>query len=486
MEKKGFWICIVWFSLLAALAACGGGGGDAGGGIGGTGIISAGRISGLGSVTVNEITFDTAGARILVDDLAAGETALRVGMVVRVEGTLNADGATGQATSVRFDGNVRGPIGAIDPATGSLTILGQPVLVDEQTLFHESVGALSALAAGEFAEASGQIDATGTIRATFIERKTSQDGLMVTGFVSGKTASAFGIHDLRIDFSAAQIEGFPAPEPVDGDFVEVRGSVLDPLSGALVALRIENRKVLPGEGESAEMEGFIGSVTAAGFRLNSPAGPQTVAVDGATRFLGGSAVDLLAGNKVEVEGSVTGGVLVADRIFFRDGIKIEGVAAEVDAAALRITFFGLPAIPVSIDLGTNLEDKRKFPAGAADGRAFVAGIRPNDSLKVRGRRLTDGKVVASRLEADDPPAAASIDLVTVQGPLTQTPIDLSSLTILGIQADMSGSVRFADDDDSPLDREDFFAALAGGTLVKISGRVTAENRIAVFEAELEK
>ena len=59
---------------------------------------TVGQITAFGSIYVNGVEFETAGASYEVDDaLASSDDALAVGMVVKVEGAVNADGATGTA-----------------------------------------------------------------------------------------------------------------------------------------------------------------------------------------------------------------------------------------------------------------------------------------------------------------------------------------------------------------------------------------------------
>ena len=78
----------------------------------------------------------------------------------------------------------------------------------------------------------------------------------------------------------------------------------------------------------------------------------------------------------------------------------------------------------------------------------------------------------------------------------QAPVDAKSgdptwtLTLLGLTADLSGTVQFEDDQDQNLTREAFFNAVepasvdSRGTLVKLVGSFTA-GELEVSEAELE-
>ncbi len=104
--------------LLALLVAmlqlsCGAGGGLAqGGGVGGTGI-SAGAISGFGSIFVTGTEYDVNGAQIRLERANGSAADLRVGMVVVVEGERSADGTTGTAQRVDYDDEIEGPISAL-------------------------------------------------------------------------------------------------------------------------------------------------------------------------------------------------------------------------------------------------------------------------------------------------------------------------------------------------------------------------------------
>ncbi len=101
--------------FIVVAAGCGSGGGGGGGlagGIGGTGAVAQGAITGFGSIFVNGIEFETDSSSFDVDDdSVATEGDLALGMVVTVIGTINNDGVTGSASSVEYDDEVEGPVG---------------------------------------------------------------------------------------------------------------------------------------------------------------------------------------------------------------------------------------------------------------------------------------------------------------------------------------------------------------------------------------
>ena len=64
---RGFISALFSVFLLISCGSGGGGGMTAGGGIGGTGIISQGAVSAFGSIFVNGTEFDTSNAAIIVN-----------------------------------------------------------------------------------------------------------------------------------------------------------------------------------------------------------------------------------------------------------------------------------------------------------------------------------------------------------------------------------------------------------------------------------
>ena len=163
---------------------------------------------------VNGVHYATTDATILVNGVAATEGDLAIGQVVRIEGTVDAGGTTGTARSVSFDDDVAGPIESIDLASGRLVVLGQSVQTGAATSFDDSIvpRSLEGLAVGDRIEVSGLVAADGVINATRIERSTAAGELDVRGTVSGldSDATRFDINQLEVDYSAAQLEDFPA------------------------------------------------------------------------------------------------------------------------------------------------------------------------------------------------------------------------------------------------------------------------------------
>src|SRR3972149_8130806 len=171
---------VPWF-VLFAVTSCGplsltdGNNDLAGGGIGGTGI-SVGKITAAGgtSVDVNGVAFDITNTTVTVDGVPGNQNNLKVGMIVKVDGTFNPDGTTGIAANIEFKDILEGPVDSVSP---TLVVLGQTVSVSSSTHYDfadiNSDGTIdvSDFGIGNIVEVSGFVDANGVIHATYISLK---------------------------------------------------------------------------------------------------------------------------------------------------------------------------------------------------------------------------------------------------------------------------------------------------------------------------
>ena len=175
-------------------------------GIGGTGIV-VGVITAFGSVYVNGIRFETDSSNFEVDGNAtATQNDLSIGMVVRIEGSINANGTTGTASSIVYDDEVQGPIEQ-DPVevAGSngnqktFTVFGQIVIVDETTTQFEGI-TFDSLQVNEIVEVSGFRDSSSQINASYVERKGTPNvpdssEVELKGTISDLSIVRSAIHD---------------------------------------------------------------------------------------------------------------------------------------------------------------------------------------------------------------------------------------------------------------------------------------------------
>jgi hypothetical protein len=460
---------------LLALGCSGGGSGGGSEPIAGIdrgGVIAVGPITGFGSVIVNGVHYSTAGAAITVDGRPAAESDLRVGQVVRIEGSLDADGLTGSATRIDFNGLVEGPVQSLDLVANRLVVLGQAVQVSASTSFDDSIvpRALEGLAVGDRVEVSGLITSGGLIEATRIELKFGDTALEVEGVANGVDTATMqlNINELPVDYSTAQLEGFATGQPSNGDLLEVIGTLNN--AGVFVASRMDRESFeLSGEiDDQADLEGLITRFAAASdFDVSG----QTVITTSSTRYEGGSATDLALDVKVEVEGRFDiSGRIVAEQIRFRleSDVEISATVDSVDAAAGRLVVLGAT---VAVNDLTRFEDHSD-----SDLQRFgLADLRVGDYVEIRGR-LEGSMVMATRLDRDEPD-----DRAELRGPVDG--VAQPNLTIAGVTVTTDADTEFSNKNDESIDVSEFFAA-ADGQIVKVEGAVVGDVLLADV-AELE-
>ena len=234
-------------ALAMILAAFGGWGGVGGsgvavGGVGGSGITvaSVGTVTGFGSVIVNGVAYATGDAEIFTENEskgtgdAAAVQYLSAGMVVRVEGVLNADGSA-TASRVFFNGDLKGPVESItelDPYSSQLVILGQTVVLGPFCVFRNTT--VAELAAGMVLRVSGYSDESGQIQATYVQRigdaLPPNGAVKLRGLVQSVDAQArtYTVNALTVDFSSADLSGLPGGIPQVAQLLEARGSLAAP------------------------------------------------------------------------------------------------------------------------------------------------------------------------------------------------------------------------------------------------------------------
>lgn len=181
--------------LLAAsglLTACGGGGGGSASVSPSTGSLSSGTISGLGSIIVNGVRYETVGANVLDadDGSTAITTPLRIGMTVSVE-----QNGTDPVTLRPVAGKIlvqSGIQGVARYVGNSLTVAGLPVTTDTSTILLDANGLVTNLAAlnNLNVEVYGLPQADGSYLATLVEAELGSHPVQVVGTVQSINTSA--------------------------------------------------------------------------------------------------------------------------------------------------------------------------------------------------------------------------------------------------------------------------------------------------------
>lgn len=456
--------------LLSFLVSCGGGSGGtvAEGGIGGTGI-SNGPITAFGSIFINSVEYNTQTATVFIEgrNVGTGDAAvlsnLAVGKVVTVEGSIPS-GSQGVATQVYFNDNVEGPlqsISVIDARTSELTVLGQTVIATVDTQFVNTT--LGSLAINNQLEISGLVTANGSIQATFIEKKldsfVSGGAVEVEGVVSmlNTTAQTFTIAAVNVSYAGGTDLSGLTTALSNGISVEVKGIFT---GGVLLASSIEteNELYISGSTQWLEIEGIVSSIlSSTDFVLSNS---QTVRTTTSTRYEGGTAADVVTGARIEVEGSLSGGLLIASEIKFRDEVAIEAKVDTVGATSL--TLMSIPGLTVTANSLTVVD-------GAANSLPAITSGR---FVKVLGNWSSGANtIIATKIEVENP--SSTIE-VKVRGALTSAGNPF--ITLLGTTLDTSG-ISYRSTTGASLTATQFFAQATLGTPVYLEGRQNNSSNI---------
>ncbi len=439
------------------MAACNGGGGDLAGD-GGSGLISSGTITGFGSVYVNGVKFETDQASFEVEGLDGTQDDLRVGMVVQVQGSVNADGSTGTASFIRYADDLQGWVTAIDttePDIKRLTVMGQTVVISTADTSYDGLN-YDTVETGQLIEISGYHDQNGELQASYIELKDVDDEAEIRGMIENLSGLSFTVRGISVDASSASIEGFASGQLQEGVYVEVEGS-FDSSSNTLIASEVEAENDLYDDDNEVEIEGYITRFTAINdFEVNG------VPVDASGIS---ASLQLTLGERVEVEGYMRNGVLIAEEIELRDGnAKISARLEQVESSNQQFTLkpvSGQPAITVQISDLTRMEDDL-----GDDDRLLLADLQPGDFVTVRGFETDNNIVTATRVKREDD----DDDSVQVQGVVDAH--TLTSVTVLGVEFDVDGNTEYEGDGGITLNGPtDFNALVIGQTVVSIEDEI---------------
>ncbi|MEM8814464.1 MAG: DUF5666 domain-containing protein [Pseudomonadota bacterium] len=432
-----------------AIVACGGGGGEATAGIDGRGTpsrvatVSRGTITGFGSVIVNGVRYDTSNASFDIDGVAGAESDLAVGQVVTIQGSTDENGQDARADSVSFDALLEGPVESIDVSAQSFVVLGQIVIVNNDTIFDDDFVPqdIEGLAPNDVVEISGFFDANDNIRATYVDLEQNAGDFEVSGIVSNLDAGnlSFEINGLTVDYSNANLSGFPNGAPENGQQVEAEGTLG---GGELLAtsVELEDNDLGAAAGDDAEVEGIITRfVSAADFDVNG----VPVTTNASTSFDNGSSTDLALNVAIEVEGEVNAsGVIVAESIDFEQvgTLELRGIVEAVGASS--ITLLGITA---AVTAETSLDDQ-----SSADLASFaLTNVSVGDYVEVRGFD-DSGTLTLTGLERDDDEGDSGL-----RGPITA--ISDPDFTALGVTVRTTVDTEFEDANENEIDAATFFA-----------------------------
>ena len=391
-RRPGLWAAT---ALLASLLLACGGGGVEGQGTGTTPGFALGAISGFGSVIVNGVRFDDSSATVRDDEgRSLSRDDLKLGMVVRIDsGPIDRTALTAVASSIVLGSDLRGPVTANDPAAGTLVVLGQTVSLNTGTVLDERlVGGQAGIAVGSVVEVHALYDGlTGHYEARRIEPQVGAASYKIRGPVSAYDAASrsFQIGSERFTFA----EGLAPVNMANGLTVQLTLQTARNGLGQWVVSRFGQAPAAPADGTEVEVESVIARYTSvADF---SVAGLR---VDASGARLEPANAVLAVGQRVEVEGLMRAGVLVASKVELKDRdddgdddngseFEIQGRITALDPVAKTLVIRGVTisyAGPVQYEGGTE------------------ADLAVNKRLEVKGVLSADGTlVVAEEIHFED-------------------------------------------------------------------------------------
>jgi len=397
-----------WRALSALLAAMAlvvgcGGGSDSGVGTGGTGSpqsFSQGPISGFGSIIVNGVHFDDSAASVVDDDgnTLSHSQDLRLGTIVDVEGGAVSNNAA-TATTIRVQVDLVGPVTtAWNAASGRLGVLGQQVRVVSTTALDGIAGGAAAIAAGSTVKVSSLYDrATGVYVATRIDPAPGAAHFAIRGAPSAidTTARTFTIGGAV--FSYGNVAP-PVPFAAGQLLRAVLATAPDGQGRRVVTSFGQAQATLP-DGSQGGVDGVVSSVAdATHFVVDG------VAVDATNAKVTPTGASVGVQSRVVVQGTVTGGVLVATAVHVRaahdsdddqggagahggngggngDAIEIHGPILTLDTAHQTFTMRG----PTTVSYAA-----ASFPDGGKASDLAVGVV-----IEVSGHLSPDGTYVVA-------------------------------------------------------------------------------------------
>jgi hypothetical protein len=200
------------------------------------------------------------------------------------------------------------------------------------------------------------------------------------------------------------------------------------------------------------MEGIVTSSDPA--KSTFVLGGQAVSFSAATGFNGGTAAAIVPGARLEVEGSLSGGIFNASAISFEDGIELEANILDLQGGSLTLEGLNLT---VKVD--------EVLTALEGDGVNGLADLAPGRHVEIRARDIgTAGtELLATKIAV----SALGSQELGLQGPL-QT-INRPVVRLLGIDVDTTGLTLQIEGVLDPVDPATFFAAIQPDDLVSLEG-----------------
>ncbi len=395
------WRALALMALTLLVGACADGGGESG-----TGVqpgrqpretIHTGPITGFGSVFVNGIEFETGSSRIVVDGVRKSELDLAVGMIVTVRGVVDSNGHSGAASRVQYASDINGLVlsASISPLseTGTLNVMGRTVMITEDTMFDSkipSVKSISQIVPGNVVEISGHTSGASDIHATRVALKSlAYDGgaLGVKGVISNVTDFGFDIGTLHVNYPLAS-------SLIAGWYVDASGTqnIVNNSWTAADVVKLGDSGVKPPQTTEGDPWTGQGVITAGLVENTFNLGEVSISVSSATRYIGGTSMNLVVDRRVSVQGiALANGTIDATQIEFTP-IAVFGSTSGLQNSNASASTIKLLGATLQIDGETIFRDDRDAV------RSFnLSNMSVGDRLAIRFAQTADGGLLATKI-----------------------------------------------------------------------------------------
>ncbi|KPJ90545.1 MAG: hypothetical protein AMJ55_13425 [Gammaproteobacteria bacterium SG8_15] len=395
----------------AVMLGCGGSGDSSTSASGGsTGITTVGAITGFGSVYVNGIKFETESAEYEVEDESAfDDSALRVGMVVKVKGRINDDGRTGTANQIIYEDEIEGQVQGLTTEGTDLkhfTIFTVPVTVSRTNTFFDNGLSFDNLQNDTFVEVSGYFDGQ-AIQATYIKRENDFDAE-----VKGEVSNSNGVDQ----FTLTTIYGAQITVTVVGGAKDRHHLSDDEGEIEILGLLTENNGSYFLNGMPATLSSSI--------RYEPPELESTI--------------NNLPpeGMMVKIHGDYRNGTLVIDRIENKqESLEFKGRVADISASAAKTGIVTISFSPADGTVTVNLDSSTMYADDDSNSQFDLrTDVGINDYVEVKAMQDQSGVIVATLLDVDD-----TVGEYEVEGPLDNF-FDNSTITAMNVTFSVNDAI----------------------------------------------
>lgn len=406
-----------------ALTACGGGGGGSSSssttsstaptGSSATTASTAsysGPITGIGSIVVNGIRFETVGVSVEDSDdiygTASFASPLALGMTVALGGSVDDVALTGTPAKIRVVGGVRGQVSA-KTTTTIVTLNGQTVTVDANTVYAGLRASLASLQVNDYVEIYGVAQANGDFLATRVVSSVSlstANKLAIRGTIDSISGNSYVVRTSSV--ATVTVACDPAATPACA--IRPSGTTLVAASGSVAGTPV---RVVAAD--STSLSG--GVLTAAKIQSLSPdkltafsgVSASYAKIKGYTTqvgadwYVGGVKVTgyifTTVGQFVEVKGTWSGNVLQATKVEFESDRTVSGTSYKNEfygaVSAKNANTFVVQGVTVDASSAS-------FSGGS------LAGLVNGNYVEVKGS-LNNGTLIAIKVEIKNASSSSS-------------------------------------------------------------------------------